>query len=165
MPYQIEPIESSDQKDIGAAVRERWGNEKIIVHKDVFITSHLPGLKAIEKGEMIGFLHYQIREDCCEIISLASQQSNQGIGTALVETLAGIAKDFGCKTLKVTTTNDNMAALIFYQRCGFLMAGLGLGFVDEARKLKPEIPEIGDHNIPIHDEIYLEKPLVTQNTQ
>ena len=31
-----------------------------------------------------------------------------------------------------------------------------IGVVDEARKIKPEIPETGERGIPIHDEIVME---------
>lgn len=77
----------------------------------------------------------------------------------LTRALEGIAGSQGCHKLKVTTTNDNMGALIFYQRRGFTIADVGLGLVDKARKLKPSIPVIGENNIPIHDEIYLVKAL------
>jgi hypothetical protein len=55
----------------------------------------------------------------------------------------------------VTTTNDNLAALRFYQRAGFRFAELRPGAVSEARSLKPSIPETGNDGIPIRDEIDL----------
>jgi hypothetical protein len=33
------------------------------------------------------------------------------------------------------------------------------GGVDEARRLKPSIPLIGEHGIPIHDELEFEREL------
>jgi hypothetical protein len=58
----------------------------------------------------------------------------------------------------VLTTNDNVDALRFYQRRGFRLAELHPGAVDEARaRLKPEIPRVGDHGIPLRDELMLEK--------
>jgi hypothetical protein len=33
--------------------------------------------------------------------------------------------------------------------------------VDEARRLKPSIPLVGDHGIPVHDELELELPLAS----
>jgi hypothetical protein len=49
--------------------------------------------------------------------------------------------------------------LRFYQRRGFRLAELHVGAVDEARRLKPTIPTIGDHGIPLRDELVLERPL------
>ena len=159
MPYEIKKITSQDQETIVAAVRDHWGDEKIIVHEEKFNTADLPGFLALENNELLGYLHYQVRDDHCEIITLASMRERQGIGSALVEAVERIAQTQGCKKIKATTTNDNLAALVFYQRLGFIMSGVGLGFVDEARLFKSSIPEIGNHGIPIHDEIYLEKIL------
>lgn len=63
----------------------------------------------------------------------------------------------GCRTLWVVTTNDNVAALRFYQRRGFRIRTIRPGAVDDARlHLKPTIPEVGDHGILLRDEIELE---------
>ena len=159
MSCEIQPIHLRDRDAIGASVRELWGEELIIVHGEIFRTNDLPGLKAVENHDLLGFLHYIIRGNVCEILTLASLRKRQGIGTRLVQAVERIARNQGCWKLKVTTTNDNLGALAFYQHIGFLITGQGLGLVDKARKLKPTIPEIGDHNIPIHDEIYLEKVL------
>ena len=58
------------------------------------------------------------------------------------------------------TTNDNLAALRFYQRAGFRLLELRPGAVDEARAvLKPSIPETGNDGIPLRDEIDLVREL------
>ena len=36
------------------------------------------------------------------------------------------------------------------------MAAINLGVVDEARKIKPEIPLVGERGIEIHDEVVME---------
>ena len=159
MSYQIQPIQPRDREAVGTLVRDRWGDERVIVHEEIFHTKDLPGLKAVANDDLLGFLHYQIRGDVCEILTLSSLRKRQGIGSALVQSVEGMARNQGCRKLSVTTTNDNLVALAFYQHLGFVLAGVGLGLVDKARKLKPAIPEIGEHNIPIHDEINLEKVL------
>lgn len=159
MPYEIKKITSKNQETIVAAVRDHWGDEKIIVHEEIFNTADLPGFLAMENNELLGYLHYQVRDDHCEILTLASLRQRQGIGTALVDAVEALARKRGCKKLTVTTTNDNLAALVFYQQLGFRMSGVGLGLVDDARLFKSSIPEKGNHDIPIHDEIYLEKTL------
>ena len=57
----------------------------------------------------------------------------------------------------LTTTNDNVDALRFYQRHGFRLVELRPGAVDAARRLKPEIPATGAHGIPLRDELELER--------
>ena len=59
--------------------------------------------------------------------------------------------------LRVTTTNDNLNALRFYQRRGFRITAVRPGAVDEARRTKPSISTSGEDGIPIHDEIELER--------
>jgi hypothetical protein len=76
------------------------------------------------------------------------------------DTRKEIARRAGCSRFWLITTNDNVDALRFYQRRGFRLAALHSGAVDDSRaRLKPEIPEVGDHGIPIRDEIELEQEI------
>jgi hypothetical protein len=54
------------------------------------------------------------------------------------------------------TTNDNMAALRFWQKRGFMLVAVYTNALEQSRKLKPEIPLIGLDGIPLRDEIELE---------
>jgi hypothetical protein len=64
--------------------------------------------------------------------------------------------------LTVTTTNDNLDALRFYQRRDFRLIAVRPGAADEARRLKPQIPEVGNYDIPLHDELELARELAGQ---
>ena len=57
------------------------------------------------------------------------------------------------------TTNDNLNALRFYQKRGFVLAALYPNALVQSRKLKPEIPETGIGGLPLRDEIELEMKL------
>ena len=83
----------------------------------------------------------------------------RGLGTALVEALAGLLAPQGVRELWLTTTNDNLDALRFYQRRGFRLMELRAGAIAEVRKLKPTIPRIGDYGISVRDELRLVRPL------
>ena len=159
MSVLIKAIGYKDRKNISELVRKFWADEKIVVHGVIFHTSMLPGFKAIKDGEIIGFIHYQIRGEEGEIITLASIKQEMGIGSALVAEVEKVARKSHCEVLSVTTTNDNLRALGFYQRRGFHLAALFPGQVDQSRRLKPTIPKIGDGNIPIRDELRLKKLL------
>jgi GNAT superfamily N-acetyltransferase len=78
------------------------------------------------------------------------------VGTALLDAVKRIALEAGCRRVYLTTTNDNLRALRFYQRRGFRLVAVYAGAVDRARAHKPQIPAIGMHGIPIRDEIELE---------
>ena len=61
--------------------------------------------------------------------------------------------------MQLITTNDNLDALRFYQRRGFALTELRPGAVDESRRMKPQIPLVGAHGIPIRDELVLVREL------
>ena len=54
------------------------------------------------------------------------------------------------------TTNDNLNALGFYQKLGLRLVALYPGAVNQARRIKPEIPAVGGNGIPPRDELELE---------
>lgn len=159
MTVQIEKINEEDHEKVLAIVKSFWGNETLIVHNEVFDAKTLDGLKAVEGNQILGICHYHICDEKCEILTLASLKPGQGIGTALLTKVEEIATSCGCNFLSLITTNDNLEALGFYQKYGFHLAALFPGQVDMSRQLKPEIPEIGYHGIPIRDELRLEKVL------
>jgi len=159
MALQIKAIQSQDRPYISEIVKKLWGDEIIIVHGEVFHTSALIGLKAVSDDKIIGFLQYQFINDECEILTLASLKEGHGTGSALIEAVEKIARENNCQVLSVITTNDNLHGLGFYQRSGFHLAALFPGKVNASRKIKPTIPVIGENNIPIRDELLLNKSL------
>lgn len=111
-------------------------------------------------GGIAGVLTYDVVGTECEILTLHSAAQWGGAGTALVNAVRGVAARAGCRTLWVLTTNDNVDGLRFYQRRGFRLSALRPGAVDESRRtLKPQIPPVGFHGIPLRDEIELVMPL------
>jgi GNAT superfamily N-acetyltransferase len=104
-------------------------------------------------GALAGVLTYVLDGDECEILTLHTAIQWTGAGTALIE-----AVERKARRLWLVTTNDNVDALRFYQRRGFRLAELRPRAVDDSRRrLKPEIPEIGEYGIPLRDELVLEK--------
>ena len=90
-----------------------------------------------------------------ELVTLDAVRRGNGVGTALLAALAERLRSDGTVCLQVTTTNDNLDALRFYQRRGFCLVAMHPGAVAAARCRKPSIPEIGSHGIPLRDEIDL----------
>jgi ribosomal protein S18 acetylase RimI-like enzyme len=138
---------------------EHWGGTEMIVHAEMFWVEQLNGFIAEQNNEWIGLATFYIKGTACEIMSLDSLQEDQGIGTNLIEEVMQEARDAGCQRLFLTTTNDNLRALGFYQKRGFELVSIRRGAVNEARKIKPNIPLAGCNNIPIRDEIELELSL------
>jgi ribosomal protein S18 acetylase RimI-like enzyme len=65
----------------------------------------------------------------------------------------------GCRRVWLITTNDNLEALGFYQKRGFVLAALHRNAMAETRRFKPNIPLIGMGGIPLRDELELERKI------
>jgi ribosomal protein S18 acetylase RimI-like enzyme len=140
--------------------KDRWGDEFVVGHGVVYYPDGLDGFVALHGEEWVGLITYLFSGAECEIVSIDSTREGQGIGTKLMDTaLAEARQQPNCKRVFLVTTNDNLNALAFYQKRGFEMVKVNRGAVNESRKIKPSIPVIGMHNIPLRDEIELEIPL------
>jgi len=159
MPIAIKPILEKDLPEVIDIVRSFWSDDTIVVHNDFYSVAKLQGLKALLDDQIVGLLHYEIRAEECEILTLASLREGLGVGSALISAVEVLAKENHCRRLNLVTTNDDLHALGFYQRRGFHITDIFPGQVDISRKIKPSIPEIGDNQIAIRDEIRLEKEL------
>ena len=136
-----------------------WG-PAVVAHDTVFHPAGLPGFLAWLPDEpLAGLLTYEVRDGVLEIVTLDAVRQWAGTGTALVEAAAAEAASRGCPEVRLTTTNDNLDALRFYQRRGFRLAGLRPGAAGRARRLKPQIPLTGLYGIPLNDELELARPV------
>jgi ribosomal protein S18 acetylase RimI-like enzyme len=135
----------------------------VIVHGDTFWPAELPGFLAEESGAVVGLLTYaQVRPDTVEVVTVDAFQQHNGIGTALLEAAVEAAAGLGARQVVLTTTNDNVDALRFYQRRGFRLVGLRPGALTETRRRKPAVPLLGDYGIPLTDELELARAVDAQ---
>ncbi|HEY2982239.1 MAG TPA: GNAT family N-acetyltransferase [Anaerolineales bacterium] len=152
----IRPLGSDDLPRLRQFWRERWGDEVVVLRGLIVRPDGLEGFVAVEGDDWIGLVTLMFGDGECEIISIDSLREGRGIGGALLERAAQTARERGCRRLFLITTNDNLRALAFYQKRGFELAALHRGALNEARKIKPSIPLIGENGIPLRDEIELE---------
>ncbi|MBX0358391.1 GNAT family N-acetyltransferase [Halobacillus sp. Nhm2S1] len=152
----LEHLSTADKVDF---FHTHWGGTKMVISSGVYECTNLDGFAALENERILGLITYIKKERECEIISLDSLAENKGIGTALIQAVEAEAKRLGCSVLRVITTNDNIRALAFYQKRGFRMTEILHDAVQRAREIKPEIPAIGNHGIPIVDELLLKKEI------
>ena len=154
---RVRARESADEPAVAAFLAERHSARVARLGRLERPLDH-PALLAEVDGALAGVLTYVLGREECEILTLHAAEQWRGVGTALVEAVERIAAESSCGRLWLLTTNDNVDALRFYQRRGFRLAQLNPGAVAEARKrLKPELPAVGEYGIPIRDEIVLEK--------
>ncbi len=148
--------EDGDREWAEALLEAEWGGASQVRRGELLDVLALPGFVAEEDGAALGLVTYRVEEGECELAFLQAFERSRGIGTELLEAVAGVASD--CERVWVVTTNDNLDALRFYQRRGFRLAALRPGAVDAARaSLKPRIGRVGAHGIPMRDELELER--------
>ena len=152
----IHRITAADIPRLRQFWEKQWAGDFVIVHGTTFHPENVSGFIALDDNEWIGLITYTFLETDCEIVSVDSLRENMGIGASLVENLVEEARANQCRRVHLTTTNDNLRALGFYQKRGFILSALRPGVMEETRKLKPGIPLAGENGIPIRDEIDLE---------
>ncbi|PAE24971.1 GNAT family N-acetyltransferase [Bacillus sp. 7894-2] len=155
----IYTVEDLPKNKIIEFFKLHWESPEMVISSGVYDCSALDGFAVLNEDKIIGLITYIIKNTECEIISLDSTEEGKGIGTSLVQEVENLAKKKNCRIVKLITTNDNLLALKFYQKRGFFLSKIIHNAVEEARKVKPEIPLIGNDGIPIRDEIELVKVL------
>ncbi|MEQ8769812.1 MAG: GNAT family N-acetyltransferase [Phycisphaerales bacterium] len=157
--FDIRPLEESDKGWVRDALKRYWASTRQVTKGRLHQADELPGFGAFRDGEPVGMLTYEIRNGECEIITHNSLAGHGGIGSCLLAEVRKLAREKGCSRLWCITTNDNIPALRFYQRRDFEIVALHRDGIVAARKLKPEIPEVGMDGIRIRHEIELEYKL------
>jgi GNAT superfamily N-acetyltransferase len=162
--FTVRPLTASDLASAEALLDTRLAGRHQARRGELIDVLALPGLVAVDASEdVIGVLSYQRTADACELVALAAQDRHTGTGTTLLNALLDLlrreAATQPCSRLWLITTNDNLDALRFYQRRGFVMRAVYPGAVNASRRLKPQIPPSGAYGIPLRDELELELPL------
>ena len=146
----VRELQPDDRAWLAALWRERWGGETVVTRGRVHRVGELPGFVAEIGGERVGAATHRIGGDDCEMVTLDAVRLRMGVGTTL---LAAVQAAAGGRRLWLITTNDNLDALRFYQRRGFVLAAVHPNAIEAGRLLKPQIPLVGNYGIPIRDEI------------
>ncbi|HEX4490582.1 MAG TPA: GNAT family N-acetyltransferase [Acidimicrobiia bacterium] len=121
--------------------------------------SQLDGYIAELDGHPIGVALWLEVDGAAELVAIVTTYRGAGAGVALLDAAVEHARDAGWKRLWLITTNDNTDALRIYQRAGWDWIGFHRNSIEQSRVLKPEIPTLGQHGIPIAHELEFEYPL------
>ncbi|MCO5975075.1 GNAT family N-acetyltransferase [Actinoallomurus soli] len=152
----VRPLSVEDLPWMRELFTERWGGVVSVSRGVAHDTTALPGFVAHLDGVRAGVVTYRLDGRECELVTLDSVREGAGVGTALVDAVAGAARGAGAVRLWLVTTNDNLRALRFYQRYGFDLAALHHDAVARSRALKPSIPATGLDGIPVRHELELQ---------
>lgn len=159
MINKIERITDKTRELVNQFFIKNWYSTDMSIRGEIIDGTKLEGLLLQEDNKIIGLVTYTFFGDICEIVSLDSKKENIGIGKALLKEIEKVAMDSNCKKMRLITTNDNLRALQFYQKRGYRLTKLYSNAMEEVRKVKPDVPLLGENDIPLRDEIELEKNL------
>ena len=133
-------INEENRKEVTDFIVEHWLSAEMVIRGAIVDMTKVDGIAVLEDKKIIALLTFAVNADVCEIISLDSLTEGKGIASSLI----------------VITTNDNINAIRFYQKRGFDMVKLYHNALDASRRLKPQIPLIGENGIPLRHEIEFE---------
>jgi GNAT superfamily N-acetyltransferase len=152
----IRELTRADLPWVESVVSRHFASPRVVSRGRIHLARDLPGFVAEWKGLQSGLLLYRWAGEEIELVVLISERPRRGIAGRLVERLRQMAKTQGCRRLWLVTTNDNREAIAFYHATGWQQGAVHRGAARDARRLKPEIPEVSRDGIPIEDEIEFE---------
>ncbi|MDR6550188.1 GNAT family N-acetyltransferase [Paenibacillus qinlingensis] len=155
----LAPVNENDKEWLHHLWVSEFGGETVISKGKTHHVKDMLSLIAWVNGIRVGAATYRLGNDYAELVSINALVKGSGIGSQLIAAVENTLKQSGLSRIWVITTNDNVDALRFYQRRGYRIAAVYPDAVTEARKLKTTIPLVGFYDIPIRDEIELEKIL------
>jgi GNAT superfamily N-acetyltransferase len=138
--------------------RRDFGRSGLVAFGQVMDLDAAPAIVADMDGEIGGALAYRLVEGGLHIVALATDPMWQrsGVGGHLVAEAELMARRLRIPRVIVSTTNDNLPTLYFYQRRGYYVTEW---VPNGVAKYSKSTSLIGFAGIPIRDEIRLEKML------
>lgn len=159
---EVRRLASAERRQLRELLAREWGSSEIVSRGRVHDASEAEAFGAVQGKELVGLATYVNEGGACELLTLNAFASGQGIGSALLEAVEQAAGEASCRRLWLITTNDNRDAIRFYERRGMRLVAIHRGAVDEARRLKPSIPEFAPDGTRISDEYEFELLLGTE---
>ena len=154
--FEISPLTPADKPWVTRVLKQYWATTMQVSRGQLHKADELPGFAARKDGQEVGLITYNIDGDSCEIVTHNSYAGHGGVGSCLLTAVRHVAREHGCRRLWLVTTNDNTPSMRFYQRRDFDMVALHRNAITDARKLKPEMPEVGLDGIRVRHEIEME---------
>lgn len=149
-------IEDRDREMIARFIEKHWHSKMVMSCGKCYYPHELDGFIDRRGDDIAGLLTMVAEDDALQILTLNSVLEGERVGSSLMLMSIDDARQRNIRRIWLTTTNDNVRAFAFYQKLGFRLIKVNTGVVDEARKVKPQIPEMGHDGIPIHDELVFE---------
>jgi N-acetylglutamate synthase-like GNAT family acetyltransferase len=149
-----------DRPWIAETVAGAFASARVLSKGRVFEdASLLDGFVCETDGRPIGCALWHEEAGDGELVVIVTTYRGVGAGVALLDAVVAHARTSSWNRLWLITTNDNTDAIRIYQRAGWKWVAWRRDAVTQSRHLKPELPAVGAHGIPIEHEIEFEFPL------
>jgi len=158
LKYSVERTTKTVRSEIRELVRRFWGEEEQVTFDRRFVVSELAGYVARVKEELVGFVSLADTSDAVIIVALGvlPRYQGSGIGKRLVQEAENEAAKRKKRWLLVSTSNDDLPALGFYQSMGFQIYRVKPNVI--AKKHGKVLGGMG--SLPVRDELRLRKERV-----
>lgn len=158
-PVFVRDADASDREVALQLFKRDFGHKEIVAFGEVIPLDQLPAIVAEMKGELAGALAYRLLPDTLHIVALATDPMWQrsGVGGHLVAEIELTARRKRLPHVVVATTNDNLPAMYFYQRRGYVISEVIPGGVLSHLS---HGTVAGFAGIPIRDEVRMKKELI-----
>ena len=156
--YSIDKVTLDREREkIREFVKRFWGEEEQLTFDRKFIVAELPAYVAKSGNDVIGFVSFAEVDDAIIIVALGilPKYQNAGVGKSLIEKVEAETRRLGKKKLLVSTSNDDLPALAFYQSLGFQIYEVKPNVIAEKHGMVLK----GIGGLPVRDELRLQKLL------
>jgi ribosomal protein S18 acetylase RimI-like enzyme len=155
----------ADADWVRGELRRAWGSVYAARKGQVVDASALDGFVASLDCVDVGLVTVLQRGLEYEVVSISTTIEGQGVGRALMSRAIEDARSRGCRRVWLTTTNNNIRAIAFYQRLGMNMCAFYRDGVSASRQVKPSIPLCDHSGVPIAHELEFELLLAPDTAQ
>jgi GNAT superfamily N-acetyltransferase len=154
-PVLVREANETDRRAARELFERDYGRTKIVAFGELMDLDQMPALVAVMYKDPSGALAYRQLGDALHIVALATDPTWQrsGVGSYLLAEAELIARRLRLERIVVSTSNDNLPALYFYQRRGYRLTEL----VRDGVISHTHSQQAGFAGIPVRDEIRLEK--------
>jgi ribosomal protein S18 acetylase RimI-like enzyme len=150
-------VAHKDKFQLRELAKRFWGEEEQSAFDRRFNVAELPAYIARKKNNFVGFVSFAEVDDDVIIVALGVLPRYQGfgVGSRLIEKVQIEAKRLRKRRMLVSTSNDDLPALAFYQSLGFQIFEARPNVIAE----KHGTILRGISGLPVKDELRLQKML------
>jgi N-acetylglutamate synthase-like GNAT family acetyltransferase len=157
---QVRRVSDDDRPWIAETLTGAFASPRVVSKGRVIDdASLLDGFVVETDGRSIGCALWSEEDGDAELVAIVTTYRGVGAGVGLLDAVIAHARASKWRRLWLITTNDNTDAIRLYQRAGWKWVAWHRDAVAASRALKPELPAVGSHGIPIEHEIEFEYPL------